>query len=268
MMIISIFDFLETEISRTFDYDYIMFDAIFLAIFLILLIQQKRFKPLLVGFITAILTYIIDAGIWFNTPSSIPGKMIREYIITYLGTPLTGDIFAILKFGCDFMMTISYSLVAFSWVWIMFESWKEKKIKDMTFWTCLLFGGWMIIPWLSSWFNFNQIHVWTIRHMDTQILIQLIVVLIGFILMIILYVKKDPKVILYVFFIGCFQAFAMEFPLLISGIRPTSLELLIYETFILTNQGAPYLYIIWNKIIPILSKRINIIDNNEKIRMN
>ncbi|MBD3227574.1 MAG: hypothetical protein GF329_05230 [Candidatus Lokiarchaeota archaeon] len=258
-------DLIESEIAREFDYDYIIFDAIFLGIFLILLIQQKKFKPLAIGGITAILTYIIDAGFWYNIPSSIPGKNIREYIISYEGVPFTGIQFNVLKFGCDFMMTISYSLVAFSWVWIMFESWNKKRYKDMIFWTSLLFGGWMIIPWLSILFNLNQINVWTIRHMDTQVLIQIIVVLVAYIIMIILYIKKDPKVILYIFFIGCFQAFAMEFPLLISGIRPTGFELLIYETLILTNQGVPYLYIIYREIIPRLNKKLDFKNNNNKI---
>ncbi|MHA1270537.1 MAG: hypothetical protein ACTSPY_12165 [Candidatus Helarchaeota archaeon] len=245
---------IETEIIRNFDFDYIIFDAIFLLIYMGILIQQKRFKPLLVGFITAIFTYIIDAGFWYNTPSNIPGANIREYIIKSLGIPLTGDVFNVIKFCSDFMMTISYSIVAFSWVWIMFESWKKFKIKDMVFWTSFLFIGWLLIPFISIFTNLNQIDIWTVRHMATQLLIQIIVVGVGYFLMIILYFKKDPKVIVYVFFIGCFQAFAMEFPLLISGIRPSGWDLLLYETLILTNQGIPYLFIIWDKIIPVSKK--------------
>jgi len=44
--------------------------------------------------------------------------------------------------------------------------------------------------------------------------------------------------------------------LLLADIQPSGLQVLAYETLILTNQGVPYLYVIWNKILPALSKRI------------
>jgi len=68
--------------------------------------------------------------------------------------------------------------------------------------------------------------------------------------------SKNPKKVLYVFLIGCTGAFFMEFPLLISGIRPTGIFFLIYDTILMFNQGAPYLYIIFDKVLPWLFLRI------------
>jgi hypothetical protein len=46
--------------------------------------------------------------------------------------------------------------------------------------------------------------------------------------------------VLYVFWIGCILTFMMESALLLTGIRPSGLQVLAYETLILTNQGVPY----------------------------
>jgi hypothetical protein len=42
----------------------------------------------------------------------------------------------------------------------------------------------------------------------------------------------------------------MEFSLLVTGVRPPKVDVLVYETLILTNQGIPYLYVIREKILP------------------
>ena len=48
----------------------------------------------------------------------------------------------------------------------------------------------------------------------------------------------------------------MEFPLLISGIRPTGILYLIYDTILMFNQGVPYLYIAYDKVLPWLRVKI------------
>ncbi|MFW9878007.1 MAG: hypothetical protein ACFFG0_33405, partial [Candidatus Thorarchaeota archaeon] len=50
--------------------------------------------------------------------------------------------------------------------------------------------------------------------------------------------------------------FMMESYLLFTGIRPSGFDLLLYDSLILTNQGIPYLYIIFDKIIPKIKERI------------
>jgi len=48
----------------------------------------------------------------------------------------------------------------------------------------------------------------------------------------------------------------MEFPLLISGIRPTGVLYLLFSTVIMFNQGAPYLYVLYDKVIPWLTRKV------------
>ncbi|HMF32196.1 MAG TPA: hypothetical protein VKK79_12310 [Candidatus Lokiarchaeia archaeon] len=248
----------QADIARNFQYDYIFFDAMFLVLFLTVVIKNKKWNPLKAGLVTAALVYFIDAVIWWNTPSGIPDANIRQYwIYNCAGVALVPGTpeFALAKFGADFMMTISYSLFAFTWAWIMFESWSTRNTRDMVLYTSLLFGSWMIEPFLSKYIPWCDGMVTAVRHMSTQIPAQLCAVIGGYVLMTALYWKSDKKVILYVFFIGCFQGFAMEFLLWVSGIRPTGIYVLIYETIVLCNEGIPYLYIVWNKIIPWLSLR-------------
>ncbi len=250
---------------RRFEYDYIFVDAIFLAIWLAVLIKYKKWTPIKIGIIIGFLIYTIDAIAWFNIPafSNYPsGTFIREYWIggIYMPRPL-GDYFWI-KFGADFMMTFSYSLFAFSWLWIMFENFKKKKnTKEIALFTALYFGFWMLTPFISLWLPINNTLVESVRYMDTQLVIWFVNIVVGYSILFLIYGtnkfgRKKPKIILYVFLIGCLEAFFMEFPLLISGIRPTGVFYLLFSTVIMFNQGAPYLYILYDVVIPTLSRKV------------
>ena len=60
------------DIARRFEFDYIFFDALFLLIWIALLIWQKRYSPLRAGIVCAVVVYIIDGVIWTATG-------VREY---------------------------------------------------------------------------------------------------------------------------------------------------------------------------------------------
>ena len=160
------------------------------------------------------------------------------------------------------MMTISYSLFAFTWLWIVFENIEKKDLKEVGLYSALYFCFWMLIPLLSLLLPINDTTVYCVRHMDTQISAWIINVIVGYSILVILYGtniinKKNRKIILYIFLIGCLESFYMEFPLFVSGIRPNNILFLIFEIFFLFNQGTPYLYILWDVIIPILKKNNN-----------
>lgn len=89
--------------------------------------------------------------------------------------------------------------------------------------------------------------------MESQVWLQILVVIAGYVLLVAL--RYDWKTILYVFGIGCLLSFMIEFSLFISGIRPPSIPVLVYETLILTNQGVPYVFVIWDRILPLLAKK-------------
>jgi len=252
------------EATRRFEYDYIFIDAAFLLIWLGILIKQKKWNPIKYGLFLGILVYIIDAVWWWNASAGANyplGTTIREYWIDGVKMPHPLGEYFWIKSGADFMMCISYSLFAFGWLWIMYENYVKKNLKEIILYTSLFFGSWMLIPFISKILPINDTEVYTVRHMDSQMGVWISNVIIGYILFCIIYGtgklrERDFKLIGYVFLVGCLESFFMEFPLFISGIRPTGIPFLIYEIFFLFNQGAPYLYILQVEVLPILTRKI------------
>ena len=252
-----------TDAARTFQYDYIYIDAILLTIWLLVVIKYKKWRALKAGILFGIVVYFIDAVFWWNIsagPNYPIGIYIREYWIGGIQMPHPLGQYFFLKFGADFMMTLSYSLYAFTWLWIMFENIEERDKKEILVFTALFIGFWMITPLISQALAIDNTIVHTVRHMDTQIFAWISNVIIGYSILIILYgtdlfKSKNPKIIGIVFVIGCIESFFMEFPLFITGIRPANVPFLIYEIFFLFNQGAPYLFILWDKVLPKLKER-------------
>ena len=252
------------QARRIFEYDYIFFDGIFLTIWISIMIKYKKWNPILFGIFTGFIVYFIDTIVWFNLPagSSYPaGTFIREYWIggVYMPRPL-GDYFWI-KFGADFMMTFSYSMFAFPWLWIMFENFFKKNLKEALLFTLLYFIFWMLVPLFSLIIPLNDTLVDTVRYMDTQMIAWSINLIVGYLFLSLIYGtkkfgSKKPKTILYVFIVGCIGAFFMEFPLLVFGIRPTGILFLSYDVLFMLNQGAPYLYILYDKILPLFFAKI------------
>ena len=252
------------EASRRFEYDYIVFDAIFLLIWLGVLIRQKKWKPIKYGLLLALCVYLIDAVWWWNASAgeNYPvGIMIREYWIGGVKVPQSLGAYFWAKLGADFMMCISYSIFAFSWLWIMYENYTKKDVKEIILYTSLFFSSWMLIPLIAKLVPLNDVEVYTVRHMDSQMGIWISNAIIGYVILIIIYGlgkirERDFKLIGYVFLVGCLESFFMEFPLFIYRIRPTGLPFLIFEVFFLFNQGAPYLYILQIEVFPFLNKKI------------
>jgi len=243
---------------RNFEYDYIFIDSIFLTIWIAILVKYKKWNPIKFGIVTGFIIYFIDTIVWFNLPagSNYPsGTFIREYWIggVYMPRPLGNHFWP--KFGADFMMTFSYSMFAFGWLWIIFENFIKKNKKEILLFTLIYFGSWMLIPFLSFWLPLNDTIVDSVRYMDTQMVAWVINIFVGYFILFLIYgtnkfKSKNPKIILLVFIVGCTNGFFMEFPLLISGIRPTGALYLLYGVVFMFNQGAPYLYIAYDKVLP------------------
>ncbi len=220
------------DVIRIFDLDYLIFDIILLFLFISILIIKRKFIPLFVGFLCGILFLIIDGIIWWNTG-------VREIYPPDL------------KVAVDFMMDFSYGLLAFSWVMIMFE---KNTIKEIISWTVLLYGSWFMIATLSQILPLNDIEITTIRHMKHLRIVEISVVILGYLLL--LFLGYNYKKILYIFWVGTMLSFMMESYLLFTGIRSSNIELLLYDSLILTNQGIPYIYVIVDKIVPKLREMI------------
>jgi hypothetical protein len=267
------------EPTRFFQYDYVLFDAIFLGVWLFFLIRDKKWEALSFGLVCAIIVYFIDAIWWWNTPANgnyPPGTYIREYWINDMQMPHPLGGYFWRKLSCDFMMCISYSLFAFPWMWMMYEKISKKTSvgsleatdkKEIQLYTGYYFGAWIAIPFLTLLIPFDNAIVHTVRHMNSQLIVWMINLIIGYFLLTTLYgtniiKRKKPKIIGYVFIVGCAESFFMEFPLFISRIRPTGPLFLLFEIIFLVNQGAPYLYIAYDLVIPELGKQIRRLRNN------
>ncbi len=228
------------------------------------MIKYKKWNPIKVSITLGFIIYLIDAIIWYNLPAgpNYPtGTYIREYWIggIYMPRPL-GDYFWV-KSGADFMMLFSYAMFAFGWLWIMFENFFKKNLKEALLFTLLYFAFWMLIPLFSIIVPLNDTIVDTVRYMDTQMIAWSINLIAGYLFLSLIYGTnkfgcKKPKVVLYVFIVGCVGAFFMEFPLLIYGIRPTGVLFLLYDVLLMLNQGAPYLFVLYDKIFPWIFSKI------------
>lgn len=217
------------NVIRTFGVDYIFFDVVFVAIFLILLIRSRKIIPLIAFFVGGFLiNFIVDYGIWFHTG-------IRELIL-----PVNFTLGVVIFF---LWFSLSYG-IEYAYVFLMFE---EKKIKSKLIWTLLIFFGWIAVAILSQNISLNDAQITVIRHMQDFRLLRIIIVFIGYFTLILL--KYDWKKIVSLFIIGFAIHFMMEFALLVSGIRPGDLKILFENSLIEFNMGVPFFFLIYDKIL-------------------
>jgi len=215
------------DVIRSFGVDYILFDLIFLIIFITLLIKYKKKIPLIAFFVGGLLiNFLVDWGIWFHTG-------IREISLPF---SFTGSV---LLFFLWF--SLSYG-VEYAYVFLMFEK-NSKKIN----WTLLVFAGWLLVAFLSQLILLNDASIATMRHMGDLRFLRIILVLIGYGLLFLF--KYDWKKISYLFFVGFLVHFMMEFSLLISGIRPGSFLILLENSLIEFNIGVPFFYLLYDKFL-------------------
>ncbi len=213
------------DVIRTFGADYILFDVVFLAIFLFLLIKFNKKVPLIAFFVGGLgINLLVDWGIWLHNG-------VREVAL-----PANWNMFLFFLW-----FSLSYG-VEYAYVFIMFQK-KSNKVG----WTALVFGGWLAIAFLSQLLPINNASITTIRHMSSFRFIEIGILIIGYALLFIL--KYDWKKIAYLFFIGFLIHFMMEFSLFISGIRPGSLLILIENSIVEFNMGVPFFYLLYDKYL-------------------
>ncbi len=235
------------EVARTFQYDYIYFDAILLVAWIFILCKKKEYKALLFGVVIAPLIYAVDAGIWWHTKLST-GTYIREYWYGGMQLPHPLGNYAWLKFGADFMMTISYALFTFPWLWIAFRNIRLGEYKEVIRYTLFWFCAWLLVPLLSLLIPLQDTTINTVRHMHSQLPFWIGATTLGYIVLCTVY-KRNLKRVLLVFLIGLVGAFIMELPLLVFGIRPIGAGVLIFDSVFMLNQAVPWLYLLYDKLL-------------------
>lgn len=249
------------QARRVFQYDYIYVDAFFLLIWLALLIRNKEYKALIFGAIISPIIYLIDAYIWWNSsagPAHPPGTHIREYWIGGVQVPRPQGAYLWPKFGADFMMTISYALYAFPWLYIVFRNLRKGTLfsKEVLKYTVVWVAAWFLVPLLSILLGIDDTPVQAVRYMNSQFSGWIINLLIGYGLLAIVY-RKNLTRVAYLLGIGALGAFIMEVPLYLFGIRPTGILFIIFEGLFLLNQGVPYLFLTVDKVIPAVQHKLH-----------
>ena len=216
------------DVIRNFGVDYIYFDTAFVAVFLFLLIKNKKLLPLAAFFVGGLLiNFFVDWGIWLHSG-------IREIVLPHQN-PANVILFFL-------WFSLSYG-VEYAYVFLMFEN---TPILSKIKWTALVFFGWILTAVLSQNLQLNDAGISTIRHMSDMRLLRLGIVILGFG---ILFLKKyEWKKILFLFFVGFLIHFMMEFALLVSGIRPGSFWILAENSLIEFNMGVPFFYLIYQKL--------------------
>lgn len=234
------------DVQRFFQYDYIYFDLLFLLIWLVILFWKKEYGALLFASIVSPIIYFIDAQIWWN--NKINGVYIREYWINTIQVPHPLGDFFWLKFGTDFMMTISYSLFTFAWIWLAFKYVRSQSYRRLMKYTFIWFSFWMIIPILSLVFDANNTLVHSVRHMDSQYGLWLGMTIVSYLILMAIY-WKNKQIVFKLFLVGVVAALIMELPLYIFNIREMGVKILFFDAVFMINQSIPLLYIIYDKIL-------------------
>ncbi|MHA1136345.1 MAG: hypothetical protein ACTSSE_07655 [Candidatus Thorarchaeota archaeon] len=237
----------ESIVIRVFDADFMLLDLLFTSIWILVLCKKGYIKPLLFGLMGVAINFLIDYGIWY----SIMG------IRTVEGLPIWMSPFAFFVY-----FSITYGIMQYSYVQVMFTKKPDvpqQEKKERIQMAILFFGGWLLIAYLSVLAPINDIEVTVTRTMTNQRIIEVFVVIAEFALLGILAHKKkfgiDWKIIGYIFFVGFFVHFSMEFTLFLPGIRQSSLFDLVFNSLLEFNMGAPILYLMLNGLIPHLEKR-------------
>lgn len=247
------------QARRVFQYDYIYFDAFFLLIWLAVLMRDKQYRALIFGLIIAPIIYFIDAYIWWNSsagPNYPPGTYIREYWIGGNQVPRPQGQYMWPKFGADFMMTISYALFTFPWLFIVFRNLRQGKLfsKEVVKYTLIWVSMWFLTPLLSALLSINDTPVEAVRYMNSQFPVWIINLFIGYGLLLVVY-RNNLALVGRILGIGVLGALIMELPLYLFRIRPTGILFVIFEGFFLLNQGVPYLFLTFDKIIPAVQRK-------------
>jgi hypothetical protein len=220
-------------VIRVFGIDYIYLDLVFLAVFTVLLAVNKKKIPLLAFILGGVVIFIIDWLFWMQV-FKIRTLSLPPEFLSFLPQYWAETLFM-------FWFSMSYGLM-FAWMFLMFD-----KKNNRFAWTALLFGGWLSIAFLSQFLQINDNLIETVRLMKSSRIKQIIIVALGYGALFLL--KYRLKKILYLFLVGCGIHFMMEFSLWISGIRPSSLDLLLVNTLVESNMGVPVLYIFWDKVL-------------------
>ncbi len=230
-------------VTRTIGVDFIYFDLVFLAIFMIFLIRKKYWLPMIWGFIGWGMYLLIDYYIWYIVLESR----------TYSG-PFNPHLF--------FMwFTFSPGFAQFAYCFVMLE---KRNKREMVGFTILYFLGWMAIGSLSQVLPLDDRVIEVARNMSAgnQRLIMTLVTLGNVVLAAILVLFKKIRFedFIFIFIVGTLVELNLELSLLVSGIRleqgTWNFGMMVVNTLVEFNCGITFIYLIFRGFQKIRDKHL------------
>jgi hypothetical protein len=226
---------LNSQVARTFDMDFIYLDIAFCALWMLVLLRQRQKIPLYFGLFGALVTFLADDVLWLHIQHT-----------RTLNVPFNHDLFLV-------YFSFTYGMIEFSYVTVMFQA---KSVKTKVLWTLFLYGGWLATALISQHVAIDDRAVQTARDMSHARIVQVAMVVGGYLLLLLLKYMWQPMKSLtfprmvYLFGVGILVHFGMEITLLISGIRPAKnyVDVLLFNSLLEFNTGIPLLYILWTVV--------------------
>lgn len=220
---------MEVTAARSFNFLFVWIDLGWLAIFIGLLLYFKKYQALLVGLAAGVVYLIVDYGIFYLA----------------LGTRVVtgGDPFWVLLW-----LSFSYGITNFAWIWLLFA--KDKHWKE---WSLLVIAGWLAVAFLSQNFGAATGAITTSRGTGTYHGVMALLLFVGYAIQIVRNLRAqktggETVNLLWLLAIGIGIQLAWEGVLLVSGIRPASINALVVNSLIETNMGIPYAYWIYRAL--------------------
>jgi hypothetical protein len=201
-------------------------------IWMILLISRKRIKEFFFGLFGFGVVFFTDEVLWFHLQKT---RIIEA--------PIDPNLFLL-------YFSFTYGMIMFSYAPLMFN--KKVPNWEKTAWSILMYGGWLTIALLSQSIAWNDTEISIGRNMANARLGQILMAVIGYSALVALKLLKWRYLqnvswwyFGYLLAVGFFIHFSMESTLWIAAIRPSYIEILIFNSLVEFNMGIPILFFMW-----------------------
>ncbi len=225
-------DVQELIARRQFTPTYIWLDIAFLLFFISLLLFQKKYMTVLVGFLMGMVYMAVDYGVF--------------HLVCHARSITGGSLFWVLLW-----MSMSYGFTNFAWIWLWIS--KDRHLFE---WSFLILSWWFCCPMIANTFSAGQIPIVIQRTTGAYHGYMAILLFVGYAGLIVYNLaQKDQSKrapIPWLLTIGILVQFGWEAGLLLGGIRSAGfaslaqkLSPLVINSLLETNLGMPYIYLIF-----------------------
>ncbi len=237
--------------SRTFSIAYVVFDSIFVIVFMVLLLWKKKRVTAIFALLGGILYFIVDFGIFYAATGS---RQIFCHLSSMTDSSGWTEYGAGGVAGILFWMSMSYGIMDFAFIWLWIS--KDKHALE---YSTLIVVNWICCPLISDFVNNMQtdyLVIETTRGTMKYHGIMGLIMFVGYLILVVynLCVREKEKraPIVKLFVIGFLAQFLWEFLLLVFGIRSVSYSddtlrvvmTMLQDSLVETNLGMPYFFFI------------------------